>query len=179
MLPGGFAFGDREYKKATGRFFTNPGVQALRSPAMEIVQRYVERGRPILGICNGFQILTHMKLLPGSLLQNTSRKFYCDFVRCSVEGQSFFGSRTMLGKSYEIPVAHGYGRYDIGSEEYKGLETNGQIFLRYSRYNPNGSYENVAGVLNREGTSFGMMPHPERMSDSTHFMKAIEEYVAH
>lgn len=177
VLPGGFAFGDREYEKATGKFFTNPGAQALRSPVMKIVQRYAERGRPILGICNGFQILIHAKLLPGSLLQNTSREFYCDFVQCSVEGQSFFRNRMMLGESYEIPVAHGYGRYHIGLEEYKELEANGQIFLKYSKHNPNGSYENVAGVSNREGTIFGMMPHPERMSDSTHFIKAIEQYV--
>lgn len=178
VLPGGFAFGDRVYKRATGKFYMDPGVQALRSPVMSVLQKYAQKGGLILGICNGFQILSHSGLLPGRLTHNASKKFYCDFVECRISGQSFFQDSKMCGKTFQIPVAHGYGRYVVNLKTYKELEKNGQIFLVYSKINPNGSYKDIAGVCNKEGTIFGMMPHPERMPDGSLFIKAIEKYVA-
>lgn len=177
VLPGGFAFGDRVYKKATGKYVMDPGTQALHSPVMRIVYKAAEQGVPIVGICNGFQILVKAGLLPGALLQNSSRKFFCDWVTCKIVGKSFFQDNSLLNKSFAIPVAHGYGRYSVSEKEYKELKKNGQIFLQYEGLNPNGSFKNIAGVSNSTGTIFGMMPHPERTMDGKYFMKAIERYV--
>ena len=93
VLPGGFAFGDRVYKKATGKYIIDPGEQALSSPVMKLVRQAAEKNIPILGICNGFQILVKAGLLPGKLVQNKSRKFFCDFTKCEVIGPSFFGEK--------------------------------------------------------------------------------------
>lgn len=179
FLPGGFAFGDWEYEKATGKHTINPGVQALKSPVMKVVYQWFEEGRPILGVCNGFQILCHAGILPGKLEQNDSRKFFCDDIDVTLEGRSFFNSHPMLGNVYRINVAHGYGRYAVTPEEYVDLLKNNQIFLRYHGVNPNGSVENIAGVCNKEGTVWGMMPHPERTDQETQrvFLGAIKDYV--
>lgn len=178
ILPGGFAFGDRVYEKATGSFHLDPGVQALNSPVMKVVSEWADDGRPILGICNGFQILVHVGILPGKFLQNESGQFFCDDVDCRMEGKSFFGDQSMVGNVYRINVAHGFGRYQVDSVEYKNLDSNGQIFLRYHGFNPNGSDQGIAGVTNREGNVFGMMPHPERTDPTTRalFLEAIEKY---
>ncbi|OGG39726.1 phosphoribosylformylglycinamidine synthase I [Candidatus Jorgensenbacteria bacterium RIFCSPLOWO2_01_FULL_45_25b] len=178
VLPGGFAFGDRVYAKATGHYDIDPGVLAISSPVLKAIKRVVRLGVPILGICNGFQILVKAGLLPGKLVQNDSKKFFCDYVRCAVQGASFFGDPSMLGKTFIIPVAHGYGRYIASARLLNRLQKNKQIFLRYSTFNPNGSALNIAGVCNEQKTIFGMMPHPERSLDGKYFMRAIETYVA-
>ena len=177
ILPGGFAFGDRVYVKATHSYTIDPGVMALESPVIKIVKYYATEGLPILGICNGFQILVKAELLPGELEQNNSQQFFCDFTICKVTGRSFFNNKSMLGKSYTIPVAHGYGRYVVSENEYDFLEKNGQIFLKYVKPNPNGSFRDVAGVCNKQGNIFGLMPHPERSPDGEFFMRALEKYV--
>lgn len=179
FLPGGFAFGDRKYKKATSDYTIDPGVQALSCPVMRVVDQWVKDDRPILGVCNGFQILVHAGILPGKLEQNDIKKFYCDDIDVMVEGRSFFNSRPMLGNVYHINVAHGYGRYVVAPEEYAALLENDQIFLRYHGINPNGSTENIAGICNEAGNVFAMMPHLERTDRTTQrvFLEAIENYV--
>ncbi|MDP3778953.1 MAG: phosphoribosylformylglycinamidine synthase subunit PurQ [bacterium] len=176
-LPGGFAFGDRVYSKATGSFTCDPGALALRSPVLKAIKKAAKAGVPILGICNGFQILVKAGLLPGALERNELKKFFCDYVVCSVSGASFFGSDSMRGKKFTIPVAHGYGRYMLSSGEREKYARSGQIFLTYAGFNPNGSIDNIAGVCNEQKTIFGMMPHPERSPDASYFMRAIESYV--
>lgn len=178
VLPGGFAFGDRVYTKATGQYHIDPGVLAIDSPILGAIRKAAQANIPILGICNGFQILVKAGLLPGALVQNKSKKFFCDYVSCRVTGSSFFGDATMLDKTFVVPVAHGYGRYVISKSEQCALEQNGQIFLKYAKLNPNGSIANIAGVSNKQKTIFGMMPHPERSPDARYFMRAIETYVA-
>ena len=178
VLPGGFAFGDRVYAKATAQYRIDPGALAVRSPVLKAIKRAAHAGAPMLGICNGFQILVKAGLLPGNLIQNKSKKFFCDNVGCEVVGVSFFGDHAMLGKTFNVPVAHGYGRYTIAKNELKKLEQNGQIFLKYAKFNPNGSASHIAGVANEQKTIFGMMPHPERSPDGAFFMRAIEKYVA-
>ena len=178
VLPGGFAFGDRFYAKATDHYRIDPGALAVRSPVLQAIKQAAHLGVPILGICNGFQILVKAGLLPGKLVQNTSKKFFCDYVPCKIVGVSFFGDRSLFGKTFNIPVAHGYGRYTISKNQLKKLERNGQVFLKYSKFNPNGSVSNIAGVSNEQKTIFGMMPHPERSPDGKYFMRAIEKYVA-
>ncbi len=176
VLPGGFAFGDRFYKKATAKYIIDPGAMAVRSPAMQIVRLAAKRKLPILGICNGFQILVKAGLLPGRLARNDSEKFFCDYVRCKITGNSFFRDEALQNKTFIVPVAHGYGKYVIDKKKLQTLEKNGQIFLKYKDFNPNGSVNNIAGVSNKDGNIFGMMPHPERSPDGKYFMQAIEKY---
>ena len=176
VLPGGFAFGDRSYKQATGAYTIDPGKLALKSPVMKIIRSVARSGIPILGICNGFQILVKARLLPGKLTQNDSQKFFCDYTDCEVTGTSFFHDKSLLGKTYSIPVAHGYGKYTASKIEVSKLVKNGQIFLRYKGFNPNGSTANIAGVSNKAKTIFGMMPHPERSPNGECFARAIEKY---
>ncbi|MFA5133247.1 MAG: phosphoribosylformylglycinamidine synthase I [Patescibacteria group bacterium] len=177
VLPGGFAFGDRYYEKATGEYTINPGELAVKSPVMEIVFAAASKKIPILGICNGFQILVKSGLLPGKLARNDSGKFFCDNIACEVLGDSFFKDKEILGKIFNIPVAHGYGKYIASEPEIFSLETRGHIFLKYKGINPNGSVKNIAGISNEEGNIFGMMPHPERSPDGKYFIKAMEKYV--
>lgn len=179
FLPGGFAFGDRVYERATGSFYIDPGIKALESPVMQVVYKFAELGKKIWGVCNGNQILVHAGLLPGELTQNGSGQFFCDDVDCIVEGQSIFGDQEMVGQVYRMNVAHGYGRYFFDKENYDELVAKGQIILRYIGFNPNGSFENVAGVCNEGGNILGTMPHPERATPEirTRFLEAIERYV--
>ena len=177
VIPGGFAFGDRSYRKATGAYSVDPGAQAMRTPIIPALYAYAKKGGTILGICNGFQILVHAGLLPGELVRNASGKFFCDIVPCTVSDISFFGDKRLAGKTLDIPIAHGYGRYRVSVNERKKLEQRGRIFLRYARANPNGSDDAIAGVANEAGTIFGMMPHPERSAHARLFMDAIERYV--
>lgn len=178
VLPGGFAFGDRFYTKATGRYRIDPGALAVGSPVLKAIKQAACSGLPILGICNGFQILVKAGLLPGKLLRNDSKKFFCDYVSCKIVGGSFFRDTSMQKKVFTIPVAHGYGKYVISKNEQEELERNGQVFLKYTKFNPNGSMANIAGVSNVQKTVFGMMPHPERSPDAKYFIRAIEKYVA-
>ncbi|KKR81346.1 MAG: Phosphoribosylformylglycinamidine synthase 1 [Candidatus Daviesbacteria bacterium GW2011_GWA1_41_61] len=180
VLCGGFAFGDREYERATGEYRMNPGARALKSPVMEVIDQWAKDERPILGICNGFQILCHAGLLPGKLEHNERGKFFCDDVDVAVEGRSFFNSPDLSGNVYPINIAHGYGRYEVTAEEYAGLMANKQVFLRYQGFNPNGSVENIAGVCNKDGNIWAMMPHPERivsLETKRVFLEAIKKYV--
>lgn len=179
VLCGGFAFGDREYARATGEYRMNPGAQALKSPVMEVIDQWSKDGRPILGICNGFQILCHAGLLPGQLEQNDSQEFFCDDVDVAVECRSFFNSKALLGNVYPINIAHGYGKYTVTDEEYAELMAKRQVFLRYHGFNPNGSVENIAGICNEGGNIWAMMPHPERivsLETKRVFLEAIKDY---
>ena len=178
VLPGGFAFGDRVYAKATGRYHIDPGALAATSSILAALKRAAGASMPILGVCNGFQILVKAGLLPGALAQNDSKKFFCDSVPCRITGASFFEDASIHNKTFIIPVAHGYGKYVVSKKERAMLAKNGQIFLEYARRNPNGSVANIAGVCNKERTIFGMMPHPERSPDGHYFMHAIEKYVS-
>ena len=157
IIPGGFAFGDRYYEKATGRYVIAPGKMAIQSPVTNVIREAVEKKILILGICNGFQILTQMNLLPGELLKNNSNHFECRQVQCSI--------RTTNGKiiTQKLSIANSYGRYYIKSDDTFELERE-QIFAVYDDYD-NGSSYKIAGISNKERTIFGMMPHPERSRD--------------
>jgi phosphoribosylformylglycinamidine synthase I len=162
ILPGGFSFGD----------YLRAGIIAAHSPAIDQARIMLSDGRPILGICNGFQILTEAEFLPGALLKNDSLKFICKWVNLRVENASTaFTNNLKIGDIIDIPIAHGEGRYF--TDKYKELEENDQIVFRYSNQkgettkesNPNGSMENIAGVCNLERNCVGLMPHPERASE--------------
>ena len=144
VLPGGFAFGDRIYNKATENYIISPGTMALQSPVSILIQEAVNRNIAILGICNGFQILTQMGLLPGKLLLNDCKKFVCKKVKCNV-------SYKTIQDSTELYIANSYGKY-VNNEKLKSDEC---YFLKYED-------KSIAGVCNKPKKIFGMMPHPER-----------------
>ena len=164
VLPGGFSYGD----------YLRPGALASKSPLAEAVAEFASRGKLVLGICNGFQILTELHLLPGALLPNLSMRFVCKDVHLRVEnGNTPLTKKLEEGEILRIPIAHHDGRYYVPEKELKDMEERGQILFRYvdgegnptDEANPNGSVSNIAGVMNREGNVFGMMPHPERASE--------------
>ncbi|MCS6937032.1 MAG: phosphoribosylformylglycinamidine synthase subunit PurQ [Candidatus Bipolaricaulota bacterium] len=154
VLPGGFAYGD----------YLRAGAIARFAPVVQALVEYVERGRGlVLGICNGFQILTEAGLLPGALAPNLGRKFLCKTVKLRVENA--YTPLTRLcreGELIELPIAHGEGRYVAPPETLAKLKSNRQILFTYHGENPNGSLESIAGIMDETGTVFGMMPHPER-----------------
>ncbi|RLI28440.1 MAG: phosphoribosylformylglycinamidine synthase I [Candidatus Hecatellales archaeon] len=164
VLPGGFSYGD----------YLRSGAIAARSPAMEEVRLMAEDGRPVLGICNGFQILVEAGLLPGALLPNENLKFICMWVnvRCD-NGHTAFTRGIPEGKVLHIPIAHKEGRYFNEEVELERLSRRRMIVFRYvdekgeatSEANPNGSVRNIAGICNEEGNVLGLMPHPERASE--------------
>ena len=159
FIPGGFSFGD----------YLRCGAMASRAPIMDEVRRFAEEGRPVIGACNGFQILCEMGLLPGALLRNESEKFVCEHVYLRAENRSSMWTRG-VDKVLRIPIAHGEGRYICDSDTLKMLQDIERIAFRYvdsvgnvvPDANPNGSMENIAGVLNVRGNVLGLMPHPER-----------------
>ncbi|HIQ48017.1 MAG TPA: phosphoribosylformylglycinamidine synthase I [Aquifex aeolicus] len=164
ILPGGFSFGD----------YLRPGALASKTPLAEAVYESAQKGKYVIGICNGFQILTELKLLPGALLPNINGKFICKWVNLRVENDNTAFTRELdKGEVLRIPIAHHDGRYYITEEELKQMENRGQILFRYcdeegrvsDESNPNGSVSNIAGVMNKEGNVFGIMPHPERASE--------------
>jgi phosphoribosylformylglycinamidine synthase len=165
VVPGGFSYGDYLRSGAIARF----------SRIMTEVQRHAERGGYILGICNGFQILTEAHLLEGALLKNTNRKYNCKNVWLRSETTNSLLTRNEGQASiYKIPIAHGDGRYYADSPTFASLQDNDQILFRYcteageviDHANPNGSLSNIAGICNKKRNVFGMMPHPERASDA-------------
>jgi phosphoribosylformylglycinamidine synthase len=158
VLPGGFSFGD----------YLRCGAIARFSPVMRSVIEFAERGGLVLGICNGFQVLTEAGLLPGVLRPNESLSFVCRDVPLVVEQAGTpFTSRCTQGEQLSIPVKHGDGCWFADEELLARLESNGQIVLRYAAgANPNGAVDDVAGVSNEEGNVFGLMPHPEHAVDA-------------
>ncbi len=153
LLPGGFSYGD----------YLRCGAVARFSPVMEQVVKAAEEGKLIMGICNGFQILTEVGLLPGALLRNRSLKFRCKLSELRVENNDTSFTRDFAaGEVIQIPIAHGEGNYYCDEETLAKLKANKQIVFRYHGENPNGSLEDIAGVCNERGNVLGMMPHPER-----------------
>lgn len=176
IIPGGYAFGDRVYEKATREFVMNPGAQALHSPIMNALHGEIGY-TPILGICNGFQILVHAGFLPGKLERNEQETFYCDEVDCTFENTSILGGPlSYVVPTIPIPVAHGYGRYRVTEEEYKKLKNRRQIFLTYDE-NVNGSDYGIAGISNSSHNVWGLMPHPERSQYADLLLTEVETYV--
>jgi phosphoribosylformylglycinamidine synthase subunit PurQ / glutaminase len=153
IVPGGFAFGD----------YLRAGAIARFSPVMDAVRRHADAGKPLLGICNGFQVLTEAGLLPGALLPNASLQFRCDVVALRVENtQTPFTGAYTAGQEIRLPIAHGQGSYYADAPTLDELRRHHQIVFRYLGANPNGSLDDVAGIVNRRGNVLGMMPHPER-----------------
>ncbi|MFC5470822.1 phosphoribosylformylglycinamidine synthase subunit PurQ [Cohnella suwonensis] len=153
LVPGGFSYGD----------YLRCGAIAQFAPVMAEVQKAAEQGKFILGICNGFQILTEAGLLPGALIRNNSLKFRCHQVDLVVENAATgFTNAYKQGDVIQIPIAHGEGSYYVDDSTLASLKANNQIVFRYAGDNPNGSVDNIAGVSNEAGNVVGMMPHPER-----------------
>ena len=152
ILPGGFSYGD----------YLRTGIIAARSPVMEAVGTFAEKGLPVLGICNGFQILAEAGLLPGTLLQNSGRTFLCRDEGLFVEPtRTPFTLFFSPGARIRLPIAHQEGRFYADPDLLLELETKGQILCRYQD-NPNGSLRDIAGITNAQGNVAGLMPHPER-----------------
>jgi phosphoribosylformylglycinamidine synthase subunit PurQ / glutaminase len=153
LLPGGFSYGD----------YLRSGAIAAYSPVMQAVKAEAAKNKPILGVCNGFQILLEAGLLPGAMKRNRDLKFLCKTIELRVEN-----NETIFTKAYKenevihIPIAHGEGNFECDETTLAKLEANKQIVFRYHGENPNGSKENIAGIINETGNVLGMMPHPER-----------------
>ena len=157
-LPGGFSYGD----------YLRCGAMAARSPIMQAVIAAAGRGVPVLGVCNGFQVLTESGLLPGALLRNAGIRFVCRDVRLTVENAtSLFTSCYAEGQEITVPVAHHDGNYFADDATLDRLEGEGRVAFRYAEP-VNGSSRNIAGVLNDKGNVLGMMPHPERVVEPAH-----------
>ncbi len=157
VIPGGFSYGD----------YLRAGAIARFSPIMAAVSRFAREGGPVLGICNGFQVLCEAGLLPGALLTNTSLRFLCRQVEVTVErGGTAFTEACALGERLSLPVKHGSGRFFAPRRQLEEIEEHGQVALRYAAgQNPNGSVRDIAGVVSRSGNVFGLMPHPEHAVD--------------
>ena len=155
VIPGGFSYGD----------YLRCGAIAQFSPVMQRVVEHAQQGKFVLGVCNGFQVLTEMGLLPGVLVRNRDLHFICDQVPVKVERTNTPWTQAYcVGQIITLPIAHGEGRYYTDADTLAQLEGEGQVLFRYEG-NPNGSVNNIAGVCNRRGNVLGMMPHPERASD--------------
>lgn len=153
FIPGGFTYGD----------YLRCGAIASLSPIMEAVREFAAAGGPVIGACNGFQVLCEAGLLPGALMRNASQKFICDRVRLRAENRTSLWTRNVT-HPIVIPIAHGQGRYVCDPETLRRLRAEDRIAFRYigPEGNPNGSVDDIAGVLNEHGNVLGMMPHPER-----------------
>ncbi|MDP4685036.1 MAG: phosphoribosylformylglycinamidine synthase I [Crocinitomicaceae bacterium] len=163
VLPGGFSYGD----------YLRSGAIAKFSPIMTEIIAHANKGGYVMGICNGFQILTESGLLPGALLHNNTQKFICKNVHLKPISQSSAITKGLEDKAYKIPIAHGEGRFYAPADTMKSIEDNDQIIFKYAsesgvisdEFNPNGSLNNIAGISNSAKNVFGMMPHPERAAD--------------
>lgn len=157
-VPGGFSYGD----------YLRSGAIAARSPIMQAVVEQAGKGLPVLGVCNGFQVLTEAGLLPGALMRNAGLNFVCRDVALTVENaQSAFTSRYDAGETIRVPVAHHDGNYFADADTLDRLEGEGRVAFRYGEA-VNGSARNIAGIFNAAGNVLGMMPHPERKIESAH-----------
>lgn len=157
LLPGGFSYGD----------YLRSGAIAHFSKVMEAVKRAAEEGKPVLGVCNGFQILLESGLLPGAMKRNKDLKFICRPVELSVaNNETLFTSGYEKNQVLSIPVAHGEGNYYCDDATLKELEDNNRVAFRYHGENPNGSLNDIAGIVNENRNVLGMMPHPERAVDA-------------
>ena len=161
IVPGGFSYGD----------YLRTGAIARFSPIMQAVQNFAAQGGPVLGICNGFQILCEAGMLPGALIRNRSLQFRCEHVFIETANRSsMFTNKIPVGKLLRVPIAHGEGCYFADADQLKRLQQNGQVLWRYvnekgeatEMANPNGSLGNIAGIVNEKGNVAGLMPHPER-----------------
>jgi phosphoribosylformylglycinamidine synthase len=183
ILPGGFSYGD----------YLRTGAIARFAPIMESVFNFAEKGGIVLGICNGFQILLEIGMLPGVMIRNDSLKFVCKDVYLSVENNNTFFSKAITKNPIKIPIKHGEGNYFADTDILKSLVDNNQILFKYSsksgavdkKFNPNGSQMNIAGIINKKGNVMGMMPHPEnacdpilRKTDGAMIFKSIIESLA-
>lgn len=166
VIPGGFSYGD----------YLRTGVMASFSPVMESVKEFAGEGKPVIGICNGFQILTECGLVPGAFVRNSSLRFVCKWTHVRVENtQTPFTAEFKKGDVLRIPVANGEGAFFCSEDEAAEMESEGRVVLRYctedgevtAGANPNGSVANIAGVCSTGGNLIGMMPHPERCCDKT------------
>lgn len=156
ILPGGFSYGDR----------LRAGVIAAQSPIVEAIKKKAQEGLPILGICNGFQILVEAGLLPGALVKNVKLQFSCKWLKMEVLNVNTpFTNMFNLNDEIAIPIAHGEGRFVIDDDKLHDLKQNNQIVFKYKDQNPNGSTEMIAAICNKEGNVMGLMPHPERASE--------------
>lgn len=165
ILPGGFSYGD----------YLRTGAIARFSPVMNSIKEFARAGGPVIGICNGFQILCEAGLLPGALLRNRSLKYICEHVNLRVEQTNTpFTVDAQAGQILSVPIAHGEGNYFCDPATLAELEREGRVIFRYcdaagnitDEANPNGSLKNIAGICNRERNVLGMMPHPERAAES-------------
>ncbi len=164
LLPGGFSYGDYLRSGAIARF----------SPIMDEVQKHAQRGGYVMGICNGFQMLTEAGLVPGALLHNNTTNFICKNIYLWPESQSALPTAGLERRAYKVPIAHGEGNYFCSPDVLKQLQDQDQILFRYcdadgnftEEANPNGSLYHIAGVTNDRKNVFGMMPHPERAADA-------------
>jgi phosphoribosylformylglycinamidine synthase len=155
VIPGGFAHGD----------YLRPGAIARFAPVMAAVADFAARGGPVVGICNGFQVLTEAGLLPGALTRNVGLRFICRTVECTVEStRNVLTARATAGMVLRLPINHYEGNYTCDAATLGQVERDGQVLLRY-RDNPNGAAHGIAGVANPAGNVVGLMPHPERASD--------------
>ncbi len=159
-VPGGFSYGD----------YLRCGAIAARSPIMTDIRAKAAKGLKVLGVCNGFQIITEAGLLPGALLRNSGLKFVCREIKLKVENaDTFFTRRMKKGDVVRCPIAHGEGNYICDAETLKALEAENRVVFRYAEgTNPNGAMNDIAGITNREGNVIGMMPHPENMIEPLH-----------
>ncbi len=157
VVPGGFSYGD----------YLRSGAIAARSPIMREVIALAEKGVPVVGFCNGFQVLTECLLLPGALIRNKNLKFVCRDQALNITRADSLFTRAYKTKQITLPIAHFDGNYTADAKTIKSLKDNEQIVFQY-RGNPNGSVENIAGICNQKGNVLGMMPHPERAVDPAH-----------
>ena len=156
MLPGGFSYGD----------YLRCGAIASKSPIMNEVIDFANKGGKVVGICNGFQVLCESGLLPGVLMRNTTLNFICKPVKLKVENNdSFVTNQYKKGEIVTIPIAHMEGNYTCDDDTLRELKKNNQIIFTYNGENPNGARADIAGIMNKNGNVFGMMPHPERFSE--------------